>query len=256
MRSSSEFVEDIPSVHSNQERVTQKKLLLIECEHYLNHALLTHDAPAKYQTKQLFMGQTLSDELKTYLAEHRPDMIVFYIGFVEDTELTAITEIRQHYDGLLMIVTNKVCEKEHFTAFDQGADDYLCRPVDNRILSKHIESLFQRQSYQSTPMELASISVGDICLQPQSQKCFVNGEFVKLTNFEFKLLNALIEHEGSILSRDNLYSSLLKRAYNGVERTLDVRMSQLREKLTVAGMKDNKIETVWGQGYMLSLITA
>ena len=51
-----------------------------------------------------------------------------------------------------------------------------------------------------------------------------------------------------------LYSSLLRRAYNGVERTLDVRVSQLREKLTAAGMQKNKIETVWGQGYMLSNI--
>jgi two-component system OmpR family response regulator len=58
------------------------------------------------------------------------------------------------------------------------------------------------------------------------------------------------------LQVERVYSTLLNRVYNGVERTLDVRMSQLREKLTVGGMKNNQIETVWGQGYMFHNLSA
>jgi len=101
--------------------------------------------------------------------------------------------------------------------------------------------------------ELASLSVGDICLEPKAQRCFVNEEIVKLTGFEFNLLRLLIENEGQILSRDQLYSTLLGRVYNGAERTIDVRMSQLREKLISSNMTKVRIETIWGQGYMLSI---
>ena len=139
---------------------------------------------------------------------------------------------------------------------DLGADDYLLKPIDSRILMKRIEMLFRRQIKNTGHIELASMTVGDLCLQPQSQKCFIDGKGVKLTTFEFNLLKSLVEHQGNILSRDELYNTLLRRAYNGVERTLDVRMSQLREKLTKGGMKNHQIETVWGQGYMLSQINS
>ena len=253
MQFSSEFVCEFQSTDNNPQLLAPKKILLLERELYLTQALLASNNEESYSMTQAFMGQTFNKEINKYLIDARPDMVVFYIGCNEHEDLAFISTIRNHFNGLLMVVTSNNCEKEHYKAFELGANDYLCRPIDDRILSKHIESLFARQPKQPSAIELVSTSMGGICLQPHSQKCFINGAYVKLTNFEFKLLSALIEHEGTILSRDMLYTTLFKRTYNGVERTIDVRMSQLREKLTMAGMKGSNIETVWGQGYMLSL---
>ena len=183
-------------------------------------------------------------------------MIVLDIGFADSAQLLIIRDVRALFDGLLVIVSNTNSEQEHINAFKLGADDYVVKPIDSRILMMRVKALFRRQNNKVNQVELASVTVGEVCLQPKSQKCFINGELVKLTTFEFNLLKSLIEHQGKILSRDQLYNTLLKRVYNGVERTLDVRMSQLREKLTVAGMKHNQIETVWGQGYMFNNFTA
>lgn len=77
--------------------------------------------------------------------------------------------------------------------------------------------------------------MGDLTLLPFSFKCQVNGQPITLTQLEFKLLYLLVSNEGKIMSRNFIYKTLLGRDYNGSEITVDVRMSQLREKLTCQG---------------------
>ncbi len=256
MTPSIELVDNTQPPETNLNNELPNKLLLIENDHYLSKAFAEKGKQSSYQTMKVCTGEVLSQKLKSYLVDQKPNMIVLDVGFSDSSQLLIISDLRALFDGLLVIVSNKNSEQEQFNAFNLGADDYLIKPIDSRILMMRIEALFRRQSNKVNPVELASLAIGDVCLQPKSQKCFINGEGVKLTTFEFNLLKSLIEHQGRILSRDQLYSTLLRRVYNGVERTLDVRMSQLREKLTVAGMKKNQIETVWGQGYMFNNISS
>lgn len=249
-------VEDVPPLDTKSDTQLQQKILLIENDHYLSKSFLRHGNQSIYQTTKIPTGDLLTQQLKNYLIENQTNMIVLNIGLSDSKSLLIIRDIRALFDGLLVVVSSNNSEQEHLDAFKLGADDYLLKPIDDRILMMRIEALLHRQNSKVNQVELASLSVGDICLQPKAQKCFIKGVMVKLTTFEFNLLKALIEHQGKILSRDELYSTLLKRTYNGVERTLDVRMSQLREKLTTGGMKHSYIETVWGQGYMFNNITA
>lgn len=252
MASSIELVDKIQQLETNHNVQLQQNLLLIEQGNYLSKAFNEGSNPQNYHIEKVAFG----DSLRDYLVEHNPDMIVLDIGFADSTELLFIRDIRTIFHGLLVIVSNQISEQEQLDAFKLGADDYLAKPNDSRILLIRIEALFRRQNEKVNQVELASLTLGDVCLQPKSQRCFVKGEVVKLTTFEFNLLKLLIERQGQILSRDQLYYTLLSRSYNGVERTLDVRMSQLREKLTLAGMELNQIETVWGQGYMFNTKSA
>lgn len=256
MASSIELVENIQALETKGDNQLQQKLLLIENDHYLSKAFSDNVHQSTYQTTAIRAGEVLNQELENYLVDHRPSMIVLDVGFSDCAKLLIIRDLRALFDGLLVIVTNKNSEQEQVDAFKLGVDDYLLKPLDSRILMMRIEALFRRQNSKANQVQIASLTMGDVCLQPKSQKCFINGEVVKLTTFEFNLLKSLVEHQGKILSRDQLYSTLLRRVYNGVERTLDVRMSQLREKLTIAGMKNNQIETVWGQGYMFNNIAS
>lgn len=256
MGSSIEFVENTQALETIINNQSQSKLLLIEHDHYLSKAFLANVNESGYQTTKLSTGEAGEPDLKGYLLDHNPDMIVLDVGFADSSTLLLIRDIRTMFHGLLVVVSSQNCEQEQIDAFKLGADDYLPKPIDSRILMMRIAALFRRQNEKANQVELASLTLGDVCLQPKSQKCFINGNVTKLTTFEFNLLKLLLEHQGQILSRDQLYHKLLSRTYNGVERTLDVRMSQLREKLTLAGMQKNQIETVWGQGYMFNNITA
>lgn len=254
MPSQIELVETTSTHNNTKSKQLQQKLLLIETDHYLSNAFAAATNEAFHNTLRVPADERLGEWLKNQLSGNQPNMIVVDVGVSSNEDLPLICNIRALYDGLIVVVSGKNSEREQLNALKSGADDYFYKPMDKRILMLRIEGLFRRQRAGGSQVELASISLGDICLQPKSQKCFVSGEGVRLTNFEFKLLKTLIEQQGKILTRDQLYSSLLRRTYNGVERTLDVRVSQLREKLTAAGMQKNKIETVWGQGYMLSNI--
>lgn len=251
MTSSIELVENTQSPESNLNNQTQPKLLLIENDNYLSKAF-TEVKESSYQVNIVSTNNTVSPEIREYLLEHNPDMIVIDIANSTDEKPFIVQNIRVLFQGLLVVLSNQNSEQEQVDAFKFGADDYLSKPIDNRILMMRIEALFRRKNDKVNQVELASLTSGDVCLLPKSQKCFINGDVVKLTTFEFNLLKFLLKREGQILSRDKLYSTLLGRAYNGVERTIDVRMSQLREKLTFAGMIKNQIETVWGQGYMFN----
>jgi len=251
MTSSIELIERIQALESGNAQ-SKPRLLLIEHDHYLNKAFTTHTSEVDYQVTKIAITQSMTSELKDYLNEHSPDMIVLDIGFADSSKLLMIRDIRMLFHGLLVIVSSQNNEQEQVNAFTLGADDYLAKPIDSRVLMMRIAALFRRKHDKGNQVELASLTLGDVCLQPKSQRCFINGDVVKLTTFEFNLLKLLLERQGQILSRDQLYHNLLNRPYNGVERTLDVRMSQLREKLTLAGMIKNQIETVWGQGYMLT----
>lgn len=255
MGSSIKLVENT-SREVNQDNKLQQKLLLVESDHYLSQAFLVNDNHTSFQIKKIRTEELVKQDLKNYLMENRPNMIVFDLGEADNKQLSLLQDISSIFEGLLVVVSGKTGEQEELESLKLGADDYLLKPIDSRILMLRIEGLFRRQSHKVEQVDIASLTMGDVCLKPKSQKCFINGEGVKLTTFEFNLLKSLVEHQGNILSRDELYSTLLRRTYNGVERTLDVRMSQLREKLTVAGMKDNQIETVWGQGYMFNHISA
>lgn len=256
MASSMELVENTQPLETNLNNQSNKKLLLIDNDHYLTKAFSTNGNQSGYQTTKICSDEVISQELKSYLVDNRPNMIVVDVDFSDNIQLPIIRDLRALFDGLLVVVSSKNCEQEQVDAFTLGADDYLIKPIDNRILMMRIAALFRRQNSRSNQVELGCLTMGDIFLQPKSKKCLINGEGVKLTTFEFNLLKVLLEHQGEILSRDQLYGTLLRRVYNGVERTLDVRMSQLREKLTQAGMAKNQIETVWGQGYMFNNIAS
>ncbi|MEI6895365.1 MAG: response regulator transcription factor [Colwellia sp.] len=248
-----ELMENTQSLEANKE--LQKKLLLIDSGHYLSQIFTVKEEKRQYQTEKLQTERGFKWELKKKLVENYPSMILLNVGFSDSAQLI-IRDIRALFDGLLVVVSSKICEQEQINAFTLGVDDYLLRPTNSRILMMRIEGLFRRQKNKTKQANLSSLTIGEVCLKLKAQKCFINGALVKLTTFEFNLLRSLIEHQGNILSRDELYRTLLRRTYNGVERTLDVRMSQLREKLTIAGMKDYQIETVWGQGYMFNHISA
>ena len=256
MESSIELVENTQAPETILNEQLQSKLLLIEHDNYVSKALSLNVAQSGYQISKISSEENISSALGKCLLEQTPDMIVFDIGLAGGTKLHAIDEIRMLYRGLLVIVSSQNNEQEQVDALKLGVDDFIPKPVDSRILMMRIAALFRRQNNKEGIVGLASLAIGDVCLQPLSQRCLVSGDAVKLTTFEFNLLKLLLKHEGQILSRDQIYSTLLNRSYNGTERTLDVRMSQLREKLTLAGMKKNQIETVWGQGYMFNNINA
>jgi len=203
-----------------------------------------------YQVKQKHGDESLL----TSISNSKPDLVLLDIGFSHLSMLSIISQIKSIFSGPLVLMTSRDSEQEQITAFNLGVDEYLVKPISENILNVRISGILRRTLKQKASNEQTPIQVGNLSLFPYSFKCQLGGERISLTQLEFKLLRLLADNVGEIISRDLIYTSLLGREYNGSERTIDVRISQLRDKLTKKSKQQVRIETVWGQGYMLSLV--
>lgn len=194
------------------------------------------------------------DSVVDSITKNQPEMVILDIGFSDLTSLHLIVTIRAIFSGPLILLTSRDSEQEQVMAFNLGVDEYLVKPVSKNIFDVRVSALFKRYVTSQSFDKQAQIKLGDLTLFPFTFKCQINDQPIALTQFEFKLLHLLVKNKGEIMSRDFIYRTLLGREYNGVERTVDVRVSQLREKLTCHGQQQTQIETVWGQGYMLNLL--
>jgi len=227
---------------------TDQSILLIENAQLLSSSFKKHLNANGFNAHNKERNETLEQSL----IKKQIDMIMLDIGFSELPNLEIINTIRTLFKGPLVILTSRISEQEQIRAFQLGADEYIVKPVSDNILLVKILALFRFQNKAKIINAQTRIDFGELTLYPLSHKCKLNDKNITLTLFEFKLLRLLVDNVGKIMSRESIYSTLLGRKYNGVERTVDVRVSQLREKLTNENTSGIRIETVWGQGYMLS----
>ncbi len=131
--------------------------------------------------------------------------------------------------------------------FNDGADDYLVKPFDNRELLARIEAVLRRsKGYCDTIIRTGSLGVN-----LDSQTVEHDGQLVPVTRKEYKILELLLQRKGKVLSKE----TFLNHLYGGIDepelKIIDVFVCKLRKKLTEASGGENYIETVWGRRYML-----
>lgn len=225
-----------------------QSILLVEDDVMVSSLIKSFLNHSGYNVDQVYHGDEVIDAIK----ETKPALIVLDLGLPGLDGFEVCKEARKVFNGPIVILTGRADEEQQILAFDLGADDFIIKPVSHNILRVRIESLLRRQ-VEHNPIEVkVHFHVGDIDIYPQANRCLVNNKVIQLSTFEFKLMSLLMKNEGRVMSRDSIYNLLLGRDYNGVERTVDVRISKLREKLTSQGMVKTKIETVWGTGYILN----
>jgi DNA-binding response OmpR family regulator len=159
-------------------------------------------------------------------------------------------ELRAASDLPILIVTARDNDIDHVVGLEIGADDYVVKPVEPRVLVARIHALLRR-SRAAAPVEPRILKFGELTINASARSVAIGATDVTLSRNEFGLLFFLACRAGEIQSRETLYLQLYKREYDGLDRTLDVRISHLRKKLGEAGAPD-RIRTVWGQGYLFS----
>ncbi len=154
----------------------------------------------------------------------------------------------------ILMVTAKAEAADIVLGLETGADDYLVKPFEVPVLLARVRALLRRwKMQQETPQVLASGSarervVGGLRLLPDSHELFCNGASVALTISEFKLLSALLEAQGKVLTRGQLIELIQGQGVSVVDRTVDTHVFGLRKKLEACG---DLIETVRGVGYRI-----
>ena len=131
-----------------------------------------------------------------------------------------------------------------------GADDYVTKPFDlNEILAR-IESNLRRFSSDKN-VKKSILNYKDITLNEEEKKVIVNGKILALTSKEYGILLLLLSHPQKVFSKANLFESIWNEEYFSEDNTLNVHISNIRNKLKSANPNEEYIETIWGMGYKL-----
>lgn len=223
-------------------------VLIIEDDRMVSTLLKSYLEKFGFVAHQIYSAEK-AEELTYQL---KPSLVILDIGLPDISGLDVCESLRHSYFGPIMILSANSSDQEQVAGFVAGADDYVTKPVSASLLKVRAEALIRRSTNNKRMFYKRQKQIGNLVLDPNAHRCLINDEVVKLSSFEFRLLNLLMDNQGKVMSRDKIYNELLGRQYNGTERTVDVRMAKLREKLELSDFNDFQIETVWGKGYVLN----
>lgn len=226
------------------------KILIIEDD------LVLSDLVAGLLRKQGYQVEQSFDGISGLATATSGDFhIILLDGLLPEMDgFEVLDRLRQTSDVPVLMITARGAEADRITGFKTGADDYLPKPFNPEELLLRIEAIIKRTQRvlgRTHGEPLRELQFSGMVIDLIRNQAEYSGHALELTNMEFKLLLQLLEHQGEVLSKPYLYHELMGRAYSRDERSLDVHMSKLRRKLSIAGFDGKRITTVHGLGYRL-----
>jgi DNA-binding response OmpR family regulator len=179
-----------------------------------------------------------------------PDLVILDIGLPGTDGFAICRRLRPAYTNPILILTARDNDIDHVLGLELGADDYVIKPVEPRVLLARIGVLLRRHRPQMQPAGGKALQFGGLAINIVSHSVKLDDRSVALSRNEFELLVHLASHAGEIQSRDMLFKKLYNREYDGVDRMLDIRISRLRRKLGDDADNPERIKTIWGRGYL------
>lgn len=206
----------------------------------------------------------LEQEHFSIQVEHRGDAAVANFSAVEVdivildlmlpgmNGLEVCSRLRRSYSGPILILTAKNSDIDHVMGLELGADDFVTKPIEPPVLLARIRALLRRsqQSGAAAREDSAELRFGRLEISLSAHEAQLDGRPVDLTTQEFELLGFLARNAGKVLSRDEIFNNIRGIEYDGLDRTVDVRISRLRRKLGDNADHPFRIKTVWGKGYL------
>ena len=180
-----------------------------------------------------------------------PELVILDIMLPELDGFSICRAIRGKYKGPVLFLTAKDSPIDHVMGLEIGADDYIIKPVDPHVLLARINAVLRRHKPEQEEVE-QQLQFGLLTINKLSRSVTLAEDHIELTSHEFELLWLLAISAGSPISRNEIHEVMIGREYDGLDRTVDVRISRLRKKLLDDTKHPTRIVTVWGKGYMLS----
>ncbi len=225
----------------------KQKILVVDDEKPIVEILQYNLEKEGFEVLTAFDGE----EALRLAASGFPDLIVLDIMLPLKDGFTVCRELRAKSDVPIIMLTAKELEMDKVLGLELGADDYVTKPFSAREITARIKAILRRSGLKSRSgrEDRDKIVVGKIVVDQDEMQVYHQGELVDLTLREYNLLVFLIKKPGFVFSRDQLMSQVWGYDYLGDERTVDVTIRRLREKLEVDPAKPDYIYTKRGVGY-------
>jgi len=230
--------------------VYMNRLLLIDDDKELSQLLSEYLTTEGFEVTPAYDGETALNiaTQEQFSAIVLDVMLPIYNGF------EVLKTLRKTHQTPVLMLTAKGDTVDRVIGLEIGADDYLPKPCDPRELVARIRAILRRSSNtEPVPAKLEKISSGPLVLHLGSRNVTWDNTDIILTGTEFSVLEILVRQAGQVISKDDMTEQALNRKLTPYDRSIDVHVSNIRKKLTVAGANKELIINVRGAGYMLTL---
>lgn len=179
------------------------------------------------------------------------DLILLDLMLPEVDGLTVCRELRQKSRTPIIMLTARADDVDKILGLEFGADDYVTKPFNSRELIARIRALLRRVELDERPNPGQHLALGDLVLYPPQRRAEEGGRPLELTAREYDLLELLARHPGVVYTRQQLLDLVWGYDFSGDDRTVDVHVRRLREKLEPDPSHPRYLRTKWGVGYYL-----
>jgi two-component system phosphate regulon response regulator OmpR len=227
-----------------------KRVILVDDDEKLRKLLREYLEGYGFEVMGLPDGSQVLERVRSEL----PDIVILDIMLPKRDGLDVLREIRTESSVPVIMLTAKGDDADRIVGLELGADDYLPKPFNPRELLARMKAVLRRlppeEKTRTAGHEHLIIEAGGLALNKAKQTLLVEGREIELSTTEYKILEALMEHPNTVLSRERLMNLARGRDFVAFDRSIDVHISKLRAKLDSHPHFRKRIKTVWGTGYM------
>ena len=228
-----------------------QRILLVDDDRHIVRLLRAYLEKDGYRVLVAYDGATALQLLRS----ERPDLVLLDL-MLPDRDGWEVTRLVRGDPSLaatpIVMLTARVEDQDKIVGLEMGADDYVTKPFNPREVTARVRAVLRRA--QGEPVAAKVIEVGPLRMDIERHEVQIDAQPLQLTPTEFSLLQALAAHPGRALTRLELIENGLGYSYEGLDRTVDSHIKNLRHKLDEAGgegLGSELVETVFGVGYRL-----
>lgn len=179
----------------------------------------------------------------------QPDLVILDLMLPGEDGLSICRRVRPDYAGPILMLTARTDDMDQVLGLEMGADDYVPKPVQPRVLLARMRALLRRAEIADQSGD-SRLSFGNLEVDSATREAWLEGERIDLTSAEFDLLWLLASNAGRVLTREEIFNNLRGIKYDGQDRSIDVRVSRIRPKIGDDPNHPHRIKTVRSKGYL------
>ncbi|NNC90433.1 MAG: response regulator transcription factor [Akkermansiaceae bacterium] len=209
---------------------------------------------AEFLGKEGFAVETVhrGDEAVPRILNDGPDLVILDLMLPGMDGFEVCKQVREQFAGFILMLTARNEDVDEILGLELGADDYVTKPVRPRVLVSRIRALLRRHPEAPATDPGEPIRIGTLRIDPANRTVTQGEHAVDLSSGEFDLLIYLARRPGQTITRDALYRDVRGIEYDGLDRSIDLRVARLRKKLGDDAKHPARIKSVRGEGYLLA----
>lgn len=227
-----------------------KQLLMIDDDEKLVRLVSEYLEPQGFRLSAAHDGRAGLDAARN----ERPDLIILDLMLPEIDGLEVCRRLREFSSVPVLMLTARGDATDRIVGLEIGADDYLPKPFEPRELLARIRAILRRSYNADTAQAEGAVTAGPLIVNPSSRTVRLDGQEIDLTTVEFDLLHALASSAGRVLSRAQLMETVHGTAWAAYDRSIDVHISRIRQKIEGDLKRPRLLKTVRGIGYQLAKV--